>query len=66
MSNTEVCTGEHNIEDQYRFSVSEQQFDAFQALLDRPSQHKDGLEHLFLRVAPWEADKEASVQARAD
>lgn len=61
VSRSEVLNGEYNGRDHYLLKVSEQQFNEFQALLDRPAQHNEGLERLFTRVAPWEAAKEDRV-----
>lgn len=58
----EALTGEQNGRDGCRFMVNGQQFDEFQALLDRPPQRNEGLERLFTRVAPWEAGKDDSAQ----
>ena len=52
VSRSEVLNGEYNGRDHNLLKVSEQQFNEFQALLDRPAQHNEGLERLFARVAP--------------
>lgn len=61
VSRSETLTAKHNGMDQCRIMVNDQQFDAFQVLLDRPAQQNEALERLFARIAPWEADKEDSA-----